>query len=71
MRDVCVIDLWLPTAECHVCGEPTLCKWGLPVWNGFIVGNDWPHEWGGVPCCKGCYERHEAGELTEIQADEI
>lgn len=60
---------WL-TIECYVCE----CIWhqaqggsyGIPIWNGMIVANDWPGEWGGVPVCKPCYERHERGELTEM-----
>ncbi len=65
---------WL-TIECHVCGCVWHCaeggSYGIPLWSGLIVGNDWPHDWMGAPVCEPCYRRHERGELTEIEADEI
>lgn len=63
---VVIVDLSAHWADCHVCGEPTPCRWGLPVWNGFIVANDWPGDWGGVPACQSCWARHERGELAEV-----
>lgn len=35
----------------------------LPIFNGDIVSNDWPGEWGALPCCERCYELHLAGQL--------
>lgn len=67
---VVVIDLNARWADCHVCGDPTPCQWGLPVWNGFIVANDWPGTWGGVPACYSCWEKHERGELVEVSTSE-
>lgn len=74
-EEITYIAMQSLSIECNVCG----CVWhagrhgsyGIPVWNGWIVGNDWPYEWGGVPVCRPCYERHERGELTEIHPDEI
>lgn len=56
-----VIDLNERWADCHICGEPTPSRWGVPVWNGEIVANDWPGEWGGVPACEKCWAEHERG----------
>lgn len=63
--DVEVINLSARWTDCTVCGEETPAAWGLPVWNGLIVANDWPGEWGGVPACEACWEQHERGELVE------
>lgn len=68
---ITVIDLNERWSDCHVCGEPTPARWGLPVWNGFIVANDWPGEWGGVPACESCWEKHERGELVEVPTSEF
>jgi hypothetical protein len=61
-----VINMYEPWTECSVCGTETPVGWGLPVWNGFIVANDWPGEWGGVPACQSCWAKHERGELVEV-----
>lgn len=60
-------DHW---TECTVCGADTPAEWGLPVWNGMIVANDWPGEWGGVPACESCWAKHERGELVEVPTSE-
>lgn len=65
-----IIDMDYRWTECHVCGADTVIGWGLPVWNGSIVANDWPGSWGGVPACYECWERHERGELVEIPTSE-
>lgn len=69
-NSILVINLNERWAECSVCGADTPAKWGLPVWNGFIVANDWPGEWGGVAACESCWERHERGELVEVPTSE-
>jgi hypothetical protein len=48
---------------CVACGEPSSGFHGLPIFNGDIVSNDWPGEWGGVPCCEACYEKHLRGGM--------
>jgi hypothetical protein len=48
---------------CVACGQPSSGFHGLPVFNGDIVSNDWPGEWGGVPCCLACFYLHEQGKL--------
>jgi len=54
--------------DCYICGEPDAYKWGVPIFNGDIVSNDFPDElWngngGGVSVCRACYEKHERGEI--------
>lgn len=68
--EMVVINMQEPWTECTVCGADTLEGWGLPIWNGLIVANDWPGEWGGVPACESCWERHERGELVEVPTSE-
>lgn len=35
----------------------------LPVFNGDIVSNEWPGEYGASGCCEECYEAHQRGEI--------
>ena len=48
---------------CVACRRPSSGWHALPVFNGDIVSNDWPGEWGGVPCCESCYAAHAEGRL--------
>ena len=48
---------------CCVCAEPCDGYHGLPFFNGDLVSNDWPGDWGNKACCRRCYEAHERGEL--------
>lgn len=68
--DIYVIDLNERRTDCTACGAETPARWGLPVWEGFVVANDWPGPWGGVPACESCWERHERGELVEVPASD-
>lgn len=65
--DVLVIRMQTPGSgmgePCVNCGKPSSGFHGLPVFNGDIVSNDWPGEWGGACCCEDCYNRHAAGQL--------
>lgn len=29
--------------------------YGIPVFAGDVLPNDWPHAWGGAPACPTCY----------------
>lgn len=70
-HEVEVINLDARWADCHICGEPTPCRWGVPVWNGFIVAVDWPGEWGGVPACERCHDEHARGMHVEVPTSEF
>ena len=61
-----VIYLQYPVVQCCVCGEDAPSCWGIPVDsdNGLIVANDFDGEWGGMPACKSCWQRHENGEFV-------
>lgn len=48
---------------CPGCGGRASPFHGLPVFNGDIMSNDWPGEWGGAPACEACFEKHLRGEL--------
>lgn len=65
-----IINLSQHWCDCHICGAPTIVAWGVPVWNGMIVANDWPGEWGGVSVCHSCFTRHERGEFVEVSTSE-
>lgn len=54
---------------CFVCGGEASGYHGVPVFNGDLMSNDWPGEWGGVPSCERCYDRHARGELPTFDAD--
>jgi len=49
-----------------MCGVETPTRWGLPVDSetAQIVANDFEGEWGGIPACRECWERHERGEFV-------
>lgn len=48
---------------CCSCGEPASGFHGLPTFNGDIMSNDWPGDWGGKVCCEECYLKHERGGM--------
>lgn len=48
---------------CSNCGEPSTGFHALPWFNGDLMSNDWPGEWGGLPCCLECFQQHESGKL--------
>lgn len=52
-------------ADCWACGSPeaTGSNMGIPVYEDFVLPNDWPGEWGGVPACPKCFEKQN--RLTE------
>ena len=40
---------------CTTCSRPAdYC--GVPMYEGYVLPNDWPGEWGGFPCCWRCFE---------------
>lgn len=56
MTNVEVIDLWPIEEECWACQEFVRpLKHGLPVYEDFVLPNDWEGEWGGVPSCERCH----------------
>lgn len=56
---------------CANCGQPASGFHGLPYFNGDLMSNDWPGDWGGRPCCEDCYERHARGELETFDQDYV
>ncbi len=61
-----VIELDTEPITCSVCGREDWQQWGLPVSSetGEIVANDYPGEWGGIPACRECWAKHEAGAFV-------
>jgi len=54
------IDLSSYSIECAVCEREWVyalseLKYGIPVYEGEILPDDDPGEWGGVPVCPHCY----------------
>ena len=66
MADVTIIDLWPIEVKCCICGAVVLGKFGIPVDSetAEIVANDFEGEWGCVPACKACHDRHAEGEFV-------
>lgn len=67
-EDTLVIRMQSHEVSCSICGQETPHRWGVPTVNGDIVSNDFPEDlWGqyggGMPACKECYAKHQAGEL--------
>lgn len=50
---------------CTTCGRETYDRrgFGVPMYEGEILPNDWPGEWGGFDVCARCYEVQQG--LTE------
>jgi hypothetical protein len=69
MKDeILEIRMQLRMIDCFICGEPDEHRWGVPVFNGDVVSNDFP-DWlwrsggGGQAVCRECFEKHACGEL--------
>lgn len=59
-----VIELFPRESNCAICGVDVVdCRLGVPMFEGCLVPNDWPHEWGGADACQECFAKHERGEL--------
>jgi hypothetical protein len=43
---------------CHLCGRDA-ANLGLPMFEEFVVPNDWPGEWGGFAVCKPCFDAND------------
>jgi hypothetical protein len=67
MTDVLEIRMQSRPAEgepCRFCVDGICDGYhGLPIFNGDVVSNDWRGDWGGVPCCPDCYQRHADGRM--------
>jgi hypothetical protein len=50
-----IIELFPITTDCALCGEETIIKWGVPMYEGKIVTENHP-DWCGMPVCKRCYD---------------
>lgn len=58
-----VVRLDQRVAVCHVCDAESPPRWGIPIFEGAVVPNAWPGEWGGVDACQACWARQQV--LTE------
>ena len=55
-----VIRLQQLPADCWVCGaDATGYRLGIPVFEDFILPNDYEGEWGGVAACPSCFKKQE------------
>lgn len=50
-----VIRLDERVAECYVCGTESPPHWGIPLYEGEVMPNDWPGDWVGVDACQECW----------------
>lgn len=57
---ITVIQLDLYEAVCAVCAVSTVPHWGIPVWEGLVLPNAWPHDWIGADACAACWTRQQA-----------
>ncbi len=57
-KDVLTIRMQALPATCWVCGaDATGDDCGVPVYDGYVLPNDWGGEWGGVAACRKCFEK--------------
>lgn len=61
-----VVDMWVPTVNCCICNAESENRWGIPVDSetAEITSNESDRDWGAVPACRECFERHERGEFV-------
>lgn len=64
---VTIIDLQENWDTCIICERDTPLHWGVPVYEGLIVDNNWPFEWFGAPACKTCHDEHAQGEHVQLK----
>ena len=57
-----IIQLDARIAVCHVCEAESPPHWGIPIFEGMVLPNDWTGDWGGVDACTQCWTRQ--GALT-------
>lgn len=62
-KGVLSIRLFEPYADCSLCGEETICRWGVPMYEGNLLSNDFKGEWFGQPACQACHDAHARGDL--------
>ncbi len=55
--------------DCALCDADASGFHAVPMFNGDLMSNDWPGEWGGFPVCESCFLKHERGELPTFDAD--
>ncbi len=60
---ILLIRLYEPWAECRLCGADTPSRWGVPMYEGNLLSNDFQGEWFGAPACQACHDAHARGEL--------
>lgn len=57
---IAVIDLTPCIDDCWVCEREVIASsagpnYGVPIYEGYIVPDDYRGEWGGFTACKPCY----------------
>lgn len=55
-----VVRLQAFPADCWACGaDATGLNLGIPVYEDLILPNDYEGEFGGVPACRGCFDKQQ------------
>ena len=54
--------------DCCICGSEVVShplgpSYGIAMYEGIPVPDDWTGEWGGFAACKKCFDKHAAGEI--------
>lgn len=53
-----VIQLDERADDCAICGEETMARFGLPMYEGEVVSDDHQGPWAGFIVCEKCYRKH-------------
>ena len=64
------------TDNCCVCNTEVILynfqpNYGIAMYEGIPVPNEWEGEWGGFAACKPCYDKNERGEIKQWSIDEL
>ena len=69
-----VITLWPHESECVVCGKHLVePQYGIAMYEGAPVPDNWAGEWGGFDVCMDCYrkDRESNGDLEALDCLEV
>ena len=52
-----IVELWPIEADCFVCSDHIIGpSFGIPVYEGEVLPDNDPGEWGGVAVCEPCFD---------------
>lgn len=68
--------MFQPTDHCCICGCEVVIytfrqNYGIAMYEGLPVPDEWDGEWGGFTACKDCFDKNERGELPRWNVEQL